>query len=88
MPSISLQSILNKMEHDEAVIRRNEQEKKQIREEKRQTHKRVEELLMAGIGTSGAAMVGFVHGRYEDADGNLFIPRTSLPAIFSQACSA
>lgn len=27
-----------------------------------------------------AALVGFLYGRYEDADSNFFIPRTSIPA--------
>jgi hypothetical protein len=34
----------------------------------------------AAEGMAGAALIGFLHGRYEDADSNFFIPRTSIPA--------
>jgi hypothetical protein len=57
-----------------------ESREKKFKNEKKEQHKKWTELLMAGATVGGAAMVGFVHGRYEDADGNFFIPRTSLPA--------
>jgi hypothetical protein len=50
------------------------------KEEKKELQKKFEELLMSTLGFGGAALTGFVHGRYEDADGNLFFPRTSIPA--------
>jgi hypothetical protein len=57
-----------------------ENREKKFKIEKKDQQRRWGELLMTGAAVGGAALVGFVHGRYEDADGNFFIPRTSLPA--------
>jgi len=56
----------------------------EAREEKRKVEVRTKtkELLLVGEGAIGAAAVGFLHGRYEDADANFFVPRTSLPLDF------
>ena len=56
----------------------------EAREEKRKVEVRTKtkELLLVGEGSIGAAAVGFLHGRYEDADANFFVPRTSIPADF------
>ena len=57
-----------------------ESREQKLKHEKKEQNKKWTELLMAGTNVGGAALAGFVHGRYEDADGNFFIPRTSLPA--------
>ena len=44
-----------------------ESREKKFKNEKKEQHKKWTELLMAGATVGGAAMVGFVHGRYEDA---------------------
>ena len=56
----------------------------EAREEKRKIEVRTKtkELLLVGEGAIGAAAVGFLHGRYEDADANFFVPRTSIPMDF------
>ena len=50
------------------------------REETKENHRKWLELLYTGAGVAGAAGIGFMHGRFEDDDGNFFIPRTTLPA--------
>jgi hypothetical protein len=55
------------------------------REEKRKTEVRqkLNEAKTVAESSLGAALVGFMHGRFEDADANFFIPRTSIPADFA-----
>jgi len=76
MTEAQVQSLANTLEGYEA-------REKKFKSEKKEQHKKWLELLMAGANVGGAALAGFVHGRYEDADGNFFIPRTSIPADFA-----
>ncbi|HWA70689.1 MAG TPA: hypothetical protein VG937_00070 [Polyangiaceae bacterium] len=76
MTEAQVQSLANTLEGYES-------REKKFKSEKKEQHKKWLELLMAGANVGGAALAGFVHGRYEDADGNFFIPRTSIPADFA-----
>jgi hypothetical protein len=60
------------------------EEKQRHAEKKRKVEERSRWAKLGGVaaGVGGGALVGFWHGRSEDADGNLFIPRTSIPADF------
>ena len=54
----------------------------ETREEKRkvEVRQKLNEAKVVAESSLGAALVGFMHGRFEDADANFFIPRTSIPA--------
>jgi hypothetical protein len=54
----------------------------ETREEKRkiEVRQKLNEAKTVAESSLGAALVGFMHGRFEDADANFFIPRTSIPA--------
>jgi hypothetical protein len=77
MSDSEVRSLANTLETYEAREKKREIEK---REEKRENQRKWMELLYTGAGVAGAAGIGFLHGRYEDDDGNFFIPRTTLPA--------
>jgi hypothetical protein len=77
MSDSEVRNLANTLETYEAREKKREIEK---REERRENHKKWMELLYTGAGVAGAAGIGFLHGRYEDDDGNFFIPRTTLPA--------
>jgi hypothetical protein len=57
----------------------------ETREEKRkvEVRQKLNEAKVVAESSLGAALVGFLHGRFEDADANFFIPRTSIPADFA-----
>lgn len=57
------------------------EEKQRVDAKKRKAEERSRMVKLAGIFASaaGGALVGMWHGRSEDVDGNLFVPRTSLP---------
>ncbi|MEO8903574.1 MAG: hypothetical protein ABI627_18800 [Polyangiaceae bacterium] len=57
----------------------------ETREEKRkvEVRQKLNEAKVVAESSLGAALVGFMHGRFEDADANFFIPRTSIPADFA-----
>jgi len=57
----------------------------ETREEKRkiEVRQKLNEAKTVAESSLGAALVGFMHGRFEDADANFFIPRTSIPADFA-----
>ena len=57
----------------------------ETREEKRkiEVRQKLNEAKTVAESSLGAALVGFMHGRFEDADANFFIPRTSSPADFA-----
>jgi hypothetical protein len=80
MPFIS-ESAMSKLAAKFGRIEARE-EKLEQKEEKRQIMWRetADKARAVVESTAGAAFVGFLHGRYEDADSNFFIPRTSLPA--------
>jgi hypothetical protein len=80
MSDSEVRSLATTLENYEARDKRRELEK---REEKKENHRKWMELLYTGAGVAGAAGIGFVHGRFEDDDGNFFIPRTTLPADFT-----
>jgi len=77
MSDSEVRNLANTLESYEARDKKREIEK---REEKKENHRKWMELLYTGAGVAGAAGIGFMHGRYEDDDGNFFIPRTTLPA--------
>jgi hypothetical protein len=77
MSDSEVRNLATTLETYEAREKKRELEK---REEKRENHRKWLELLYTGAGVAGAAGIGFLHGRYEDDDGNFFIPRTTLPA--------
>lgn len=77
MSDSEVRNLATTLETYEAREKKRELEK---REERRENHKKWMELLYTGAGVAGAAGIGFLHGRYEDDDGNFFIPRTTLPA--------
>ena len=77
MSDSEVRSLANTLETYEAREKKRELEK---REEKKENHRKWLELVYTGAGVAGAAGIGFMHGRYEDDDGNFFIPRTTLPA--------
>lgn len=77
MSDSEVRNLATTLETYEAREKKREIEK---REERRENHKKWMELLYTGAGVAGAAGIGFLHGRYEDDDGNFFIPRTTLPA--------
>ena len=77
MSDSQVRNLANTLETYEAREKKREIEK---RDEKRENHRKWMELLYTGAGVAGAAGIGFLHGRYEDDDGNFFIPRTTLPA--------
>jgi hypothetical protein len=72
-----VQNLASTIETYEAREKRRNEEKK---EEKKAEQRKWMELVYTGAGLAGAAGIGFLHGRFEDDDGNFFIPRTSLPA--------
>jgi hypothetical protein len=73
MTEAQVQNLANRIQTYETREERQKEEKKEL-------FKKYEDLVMSSLGLGGAALTGFVHGRYEDADGNLFFPRTSIPA--------
>ena len=77
MSDSEVRNLANTLETYEAREKKRELEK---REEKKENQRRWLELLYTGAGVAGAAGIGFMHGRFEDDDGNFFIPRTTLPA--------
>ncbi|HKY34874.1 MAG TPA: hypothetical protein VJN18_02940 [Polyangiaceae bacterium] len=77
MSDSEVRSLANTLENYEAREKRRELEK---REERKESQRKWMELLYTGAGVAGAAGIGFMHGRFEDDQGNFFIPRTTLPA--------
>jgi hypothetical protein len=77
MSDSEVRNLANTLETYEAREKKREIEK---RDERRDNHRKWMEMLYTGAGVAGAAGIGFLHGRYEDDDGNFFIPRTTLPA--------
>lgn len=77
MSDSEVRNLANTLESYEAREKKRELEK---REDKKENQRKWMELLYTGAGVAGAAGIGFMHGRYEDDDGNFFIPRTTLPA--------
>jgi hypothetical protein len=77
MTEAQVQNLASTIESLEAREKRRQEEK---REEKKADQRKWMELVYTGAGLAGAATIGFLHGRFEDDDGNFFIPRTSLPA--------
>jgi hypothetical protein len=61
----------------------------ETREEKRKVEVRLKlnEAKVVAESSLGAAL-GFLHGRFEDADANFFLPRTSIPADFAMGLQA
>ena len=57
----------------------------ETRDEKRkfEVRQKLNEAKTVAESSLGAALVAFMHGRFEDADANFFIPRTSIPADFA-----
>jgi hypothetical protein len=57
----------------------------ETREEKRkvEVRQKLNEVKVVAESNLGAALVGFLAGRFEDNDSNFFIPRTSIPADFA-----
>ncbi len=77
MSDSEVRSLASTLENYETREKKRELEKRQ---EKKENHRKWMELLYTGAGVAGAAGIGFMHGRFEDDDGNFFIPRTTLPA--------
>ncbi len=77
MSDSEVRNLANTLETYEAREKKREIEK---REDRKENHRKWLELLYTGAGVAGAAGIGFMHGRFEDDDGNFFIPRTTLPA--------
>lgn len=77
MSDAEVRNLANTLETYEAREKKRAIEK---REETKENHRKWLELLYTGAGVAGAAGIGFAHGRFEDDDGNFFIPRTTLPA--------
>ena len=57
-----------------------EEQRLKEKEEKKKTRAFMTKVAGSVASVGGAALAGMWHGRREDADGNLFLPRTSLPA--------
>ena len=57
-----------------------EEQRLREKEEKKKTRAFLTKVAGSAASVGGAALAGMWHGRREDADGNLFLPRTSLPA--------
>jgi len=46
-----------------------------------EVRQRLNEAKVVAESSLGAALVGFMHGRFEDADANLFFPALAFPRI-------
>ena len=77
MSDSEVRSLATTLENYETREKKRELEKRQ---EKKENYRKWMELLYTGAGVAGAAGIGFMHGRFDDDDGNFFIPRTTLPA--------
>ncbi|MFZ5893414.1 MAG: hypothetical protein ACOY0T_20300 [Myxococcota bacterium] len=82
MPMITdaqLNNLASTIQNLESRVEENKGRTEQQKLEKKELKQKYEHLLMSMLGAGGAALTGYLH-RYEDAEGNLFFPRTTIPA--------
>ncbi|MFZ5895545.1 MAG: hypothetical protein ACOY0T_31095 [Myxococcota bacterium] len=82
MPMITdaqLNNLASTIQNLESKVEENKERTEQQKNEKKELRQKYEHFLMSMLGAGGAALTGYLH-RYEDAEGNLFFPRTTIPA--------